>query len=216
MTFTNIIFDLDGTLVDSLGGIEVSARYAARNTFAPPRAIPPMRELIGPPIAKMFSRLWPDLSEEQLTELLRNFRQHYDTEGCLLSELYPGVRETLAALKARGAEMFVLTNKPLQASCTILRSLDVLPFFRDVVAPDTTTPAYQAKVEGARYLMTRFKLEASATVMVGDGLDDYQSAQACDFAFLLAAYGYGSMATSAEAANLAALKTFPCIETVVL
>ncbi len=216
MPFSNIIFDLDGTLVDSLAGIESSARYAADKTFKEPRLIPPMRELIGPPIAKMFSKLWPDLTGEESTELLRNFRLHYDSEGCLLSELYPGVRETLARLFAREVSMFVLTNKPLEASRKILGSLGILSRFRDVVAPDSLTPAYSAKVDGAKYLRGRFELDPSATVIVGDGRDDYQSAEACGFAFILAAYGYGSLASCGDSADLTAVKTFPRIESLVL
>ncbi|HEV3410515.1 MAG TPA: HAD hydrolase-like protein, partial [Chthoniobacterales bacterium] len=161
--FRNLIFDLDGTLVDSLGGIEASARHAA-GTCLPARELPSMRELIGPPIAKMFETLWPELPPDELKRLVGCFREHYDTEGCLLSQLYPGVRETLAALKEKEAVLFVLTNKPRYASRMILEHLGIWPYFTDLVSPDSREPAFRAKREGAQYLQKKYGLEPAATL----------------------------------------------------
>src|SRR3712207_7411076 len=69
-------------------------RRPPRSTLFPYTTLfrsPSMRELIGPPIAKMFETLWPALSAEELKQLVACFREHYDSEGCLLSRLYPGV-----------------------------------------------------------------------------------------------------------------------------
>lgn len=112
MHFESIIFDLDGTLVNSLSGIEASARYAVEKCL-PERKLPALRELIGPPIATMLAMLWPDLDQDRLKAVVTAFREHYDVQGCLLSELYPNVAETLDHLRHCGLRLFVLTNKPL-------------------------------------------------------------------------------------------------------
>ena len=215
MRYGNIIFDLDGTLVDSLAGIEASSRHAVNQCF-PAKSLPPMRELIGPPIAKMFARLWPELNASELETLVASFRQHYNAEGCFLSELYPGVRETLRTLQEYGATMFVLTNKPRHATGLILEHLRVLSCFTALVSPDSQEPAFTAKREGAKLLREKYDLDPAATVLVGDGRDDAEAAEASGFSFLIAAYGYGSAAREAHGMHTPAVKTFPSILEVVL
>lgn len=215
MRFENVVFDLDGTLVDSLAGIEASSRHAV-GLCMPELVLPPMRGLVGPPIAKMFEALWPELSAAEIKRVVAAFREHYDAEGCLLSQLYPGVEKTLRELHSRGAKLFVLTNKPLQASRLILQHRDVLPLFRDVVSPDVQAPALATKSDGAKLLQAKHKLDASKTVIVGDGQDDGEAAEACGFSFLIASYGYGSAAREANGSHHPSVKTFPSILDTVL
>src|SRR6476646_2656615 len=139
MNFSNVIFDLDGTLADSLPGIESAMRFALAACL-PERTLPSMRNLIGPPISRMLGRLWPDLTDEQLANLVTAYRRSYDTEGWRLSNLCPGVPEPLAALNRQGVNLFVLTNKPFLASRRILEYTGVLSLFRDVVSPDSVEP----------------------------------------------------------------------------
>ncbi len=185
-----VVFDLDGTLVDSLPGIEASVRFALSRAL-PGTAMPDLRSAVGPPIATMFARLWPELDPDGLARLLAEFRSHYDAGGCLLSEPYPGVRETLPAL---GGSLFVLTNKPVNPSRRILKHLGLLDFFTDVMAPDAITPPYASKPDGARLLQERFGLLPAETALVGDGPDDARAAEACGFRFIAASYGYGQVA----------------------
>jgi len=205
----NLIFDLDGTLVDSLPGIEASTRFSL-SMFSPMKELPPMRSVIGPPIGKMFARLWPDLTAAQLGELVARFRKHYDATGCRLSQLYPGVLDTLQKLKAREDNLFVLTNKPLRASHVILDHLGVLSYFTELVSPDRREPAFLSKTDGARYLVDKYYLDKGSTVLVGDGLDDFAAADACGFVFIEAAYGYGGISTAGPRSWPVA-KTFPNI-----
>jgi phosphoglycolate phosphatase len=207
MTFENFIFDLDGTLVDSLDGIEASVAEALRICF-PDREIPNLREQIGPPIGKMFARMFPDLDFAEIEKLVAVFRRHYDDEGCVLSRLYPGVEETLATLSARGSKLFVLTNKPQHATRVILEQNSILRFFTEVVSPDTTTPPFSVKTEAAQALGERWRLAPATTALIGDGRDDCAAARASGFAFILAKYGYGAAALDGSAEAVAALNTF--------
>lgn len=207
MQFRNLIFDLDGTLVDSLPGIEASTRYAVRQCL-PGTRVPAMRQLIGPPIAKMFATLWPDLPPDRFDCLIAAFRQHYNNEGCRASACYPGVAESLGILYEREVKMFVLTNKPLAASRTILRHTGIAQFFADVVSPDSSNPPFTTKAEAAKALQYRRGISAEESALVGDGLDDAAAAASCGLAFILAGYGYGS-ATAGEARGaIYTLKSF--------
>lgn len=215
MHFATVIFDLDGTLVDSLPGIELSTRHAIQECL-PNRVVPDMRELVGPPIATMLATLWPDLSDLEVSRLAAAFREHYNTQGCRLSKLYPGVAEVLAALAAAGVVMHLLTNKPVGPTLTILENSNIRSHFRDVMSPDSVEPPFIAKTDGARILRARHRLESLSTVMVGDGLDDLASANACGFVFAVAAYGYGSAATRCPATKFFRMTKFSDILRLVL
>ncbi len=205
--FSHIVFDLDGTLVDSLPGIEASAEFAIRKCL-PDRTLPPMRPLIGPPIAEMFAAAFPDLDSVGQAELLSAFRDHYDTVGCLLSEAYPGVAGTLEKLHSLGVKMFVLTNKPRRAAGIILAHLTLSRYFAQVICPDSATPPFRSKTAGAEYLRDAFTLPPAQTAVVGDGADDLAAARACGFSFVAAAYGYGTAATQENGTPVVAVKYF--------
>ena len=195
MHFRDAVFDLDGTLIDSLGGIEASAHHAVAQCL-PGRDLPPLRTIIGPPIARMFAGLWPDLSAEQLDALVAAFRAHYDTHGCLLSPLYPGVADSLAELRGRGVRSFVLTNKPSGATNAILNHTGIAALFADVVCPDTAQPHFSNKPDAARALCEKHHLAPEQSVVIGDGSDDADAARRCGMRFAVAGYGYGKAAGS--------------------
>ena len=189
----NIIFDLDGTLVDSLPGIERSARVAIAKVL-PEEAVPDLRAVIGPPIAAMFARLWPRMPRGKMERLVEGFRAHYIAEGCLGSTPFPRVPETLARLDSFGLRLFVLTNKPEVPARRILDHLGLAVFFTDMMTPDSVEPPFLSKPDGARLLAEKFNIGPGEAALVGDGADDAASAKACDFLFIAAAYGYGAAA----------------------
>ena len=192
----SVIFDLDGTLVDSLPGIERSAR-AAIGTVLPGVPMPDLKAVIGPPIAAMFARLWPELDPEKMARLVAAFRSHYVEKGCLDSPPFPGVVETLSRLQAADIQMFVLTNKPDAPTKTILGALGLAKFFTGVLAPDSPETPFGSKPDGARLLARKFDLDPGQTILVGDGADEAASAEAGGFRFIAAAYGYGTAAATA-------------------
>jgi len=213
--FENVIFDLDGTLVDSLPGIEASTRHAMRAAGVD-LPLPPMRDLVGPPIATMLARLWPDLEPSRLDHVLREFRRHYDSEGCLAAEPYPGVAEALPALRDAGTRLFLLTNKPLMPTQKILAHHGLRGCFLDVMTPDAVQPPFTQKHAGAAVLVQRHGLQAGSTLLAGDGMDDLEAAAVHGFAFISADYGYGSAARSGSPKKLASAKSFPYIREFVL
>lgn len=189
----SIIFDLDGTLIDSLPGIGASVAVALRECM-PGYDLPQLHGLVGPPIGLMFQRLYPERTVEQIGAMVAAFRRHYDTVGCVQSRLYDGVARTLETLHARGLQLFVLTNKPAGPTAAILKTLGILDRFRFVVSPDSPQAAFSVKSAGAVWLQERYALAAERTLLVGDGVDDAHAAERCGFKFLLAAYGYGQAA----------------------
>lgn len=181
----NFIFDLDGTLVDSLPGIEESVRFAVAHP------IPPLRPLIGPPIRTILGRLEPGLREDELNELTARFRKAYDSTGWRDTVLQPGASELLAGLHKRGRRIFVVTNKPAFATRKILAMLAIRRYFAGVYTRDSRTRAFASKTEVLRSLVQREWLDPRFCVMVGDTVEDYVSAIETGMHAFIVANGYG-------------------------
>lgn len=189
----NAIFDLDGTLVHSLPGIELSVRHAI-SRILPREQMPSLEKVIGPPIPSIFRSLWPEASPCRIDGLVKEFREHYLDKGCLNASLYPGVAETLVRLHYSGRRMFVLTNKPLAPAQKMLRNLGVDRLLTALLSPDSQECPFLEKSERARFLMNKFALEPGETLLLGDSADDAKAARDCSFLFVGAAYGYGNAA----------------------
>ena len=189
--FKNIIFDLDGTLIDSFPGIFESLRHAVAEVD-PSLELTSLKYHIGPPLSKMLSRMWPDLTEEVRNEVLREFRLDYNNRGCLFSIAYTGIPEALSQFQSSGRKLFVLTNKPQAPTLRILTHLGLDSHFTEILSPDTLTPPLSTKSEGALHLVETHRLMAHETLLVGDSPDDLKAACAAGFSFIEASYGYGN------------------------
>lgn len=189
--FKNIIFDLDGTLIDSFPGIFESLRHAVAKVD-PSLDLTSLKSHIGPPLSKMLSRMWPDLAEVVRNDVLFEFRSDYNSRGCLYSVAYLGIPEALSQFQSSGRKLFVLTNKPQAPTLRILTHLGLNSHFTEILSPDTLTPPLSTKSEGALHLAVKHKLVAHETLLVGDSPDDLKAARTAGFGFLEAAYGYGS------------------------
>lgn len=190
MKIDNILFDLDGTLVDSFPGIDYSAR-AAVAAVMPQRELPDLRSLIGPPIREILRRAVDDIESEALDALEREFRVSYDDQGWQKAVAYHSVTEVLSQLSRAKLKIFVVTNKPIIPAQRILERLALSNYFEEVVSLNSQVPSFSSKVEAAAYLVKKHGLDASATLFVGDSIDDARAAHLCGLRFAAVTYGYG-------------------------
>lgn len=190
---TGFIFDLDGTLVDTLPGIETSAR-AAVQAVMPGAQLPPLAPLIGPPLVGMFRVALPAATPEQLEALAAAFRKHYDSEGWRNSLPYPGISEVLGELNRRAVFCCVATNKRRIPALQIVDHLGWHRVMRETLTFDMRQPPFPEKGEMVRLLLERYSLEPARTVMVGDATNDQDAARANRMPFAWASWGYGKVA----------------------
>jgi phosphoglycolate phosphatase len=192
----NFIFDLDGTLVDSLPGIA-----AAIGTAIPGRTEPieNLRLRIGPPVRSILNSLAAPSTEADLDRMESIFRSAYDSTAWQEAVVFPGIREVLEQLSAAGRRLFVVTNKPSQPAEGILRLLDLRSFFADVVSPDSVTPRFGSKSEMLLSLIGKWNLNIAESVFVGDTMDDYRAARAAGMDSVFLGHGYGRERILAEA-----------------
>jgi phosphoglycolate phosphatase len=186
----NMIFDLDGTLIDSRSGIEYSARSALNAVF-PDRSYRDLHLHIGIPIRQIFSEILDDADSLLLDKLVGQFRTSYDSIGWKISQAYQGATTVLTCLTQSEIGCFVATNKPRHATRCILEHLNLQEFFRDVVAPDSRNPPFSSKREVVAHIMSEYCLNAEETMFVGDSQEDRSAADANGLPFCAATYGYG-------------------------
>ena len=117
ITYKTYIFDLDGTLLDTLGDLAVSVNYALRTHGLPEHSIDDVRRFVGNGVRKLMERAVPAGADNPLFEdTLATFRQHYMEHSLDTTRPYEGVPETLAALKAQGCLLAVVSNKMMAAT----------------------------------------------------------------------------------------------------
>lgn len=191
-----VLFDFDGTLVDSSPGILTSFRRTlARHGLEP--ALPLTQALIGPPLAKTLARI-SGLDEGEIGPMIATFKADYDQSGFLDTEPYEGAAETLAALAARGLGLYIVTNKRMVPTRKILAHLGWEPHFAGVYSLDSMTPPVADKSAMVHEILLREGLDSMEAAFIGDSAEDARAATENNMRFFAAAWGYGGLAEAAR------------------
>lgn len=185
-----LIFDLDGTLVDSSESIlSCFSRALAAHEIAP--QIPLTAAIIGPPLKTTLSSLADTQDEQLLGKLAASFMAHYDGEGYKATRVYPGVAEMLEQSFAEGIKLHLATNKRLHPTQRILEHLGWSAWFASVYALDVAVPAFANKAAMLSHLLSEQSIATGKAAYVGDRPEDGQAADSNGLAFFAANWGYG-------------------------
>jgi len=190
MNCTTVIFDLDGTLINSAASITTSLRYAFEKAGVQPvRSIAP--ELIGPPLRETILALVPLAEINLVDEIARQFKANYDHDGCLGASPYEQIHWMVLQLKARGLRTFVATNKRAVPTRKIFEHLQWTELFDDVYTRDCFKPALQNKAQLIERMLVSAQLTKESCVYVGDRHEDFLAAKANQLPFIFVSWGYG-------------------------
>lgn len=126
------LFDLDGTLIDSREDLALAVNLTRQDFGLQPKSLAEVLACVGEGVRLLIERAIPELPE-RVDELLLRQRFHYIAHMLDHTRLYPGVRETLQALRSAGWRLGVVTNKPGPVTRPILEGLGVLEYFGAVV-----------------------------------------------------------------------------------
>jgi phosphoglycolate phosphatase len=188
-TTPHILFDFDGTLVDSAPGILESMRGAFSRTGIEPR-IALTELLIGVPLRAVLVQALGADDVVQVERLEAAFRDDYDERGYRGTRSYPGIPAALEALRAAGRRLHIVTNKRMVPTRLILKELNWLPLF-DTVHTLDTCPGLQRKSEVVTQLLQVIRVPGASFVMIGDTVDDAEAAHNNGLPFAWVRWGYG-------------------------
>ena len=195
----SVIFDLDGTLLDTGEGILESVRFAGREAGF--EELPPQTLLrfIGPPVQQSFMT-YCNCSKEEAQAAAEIFRNYYKDRALLKATPYEGIYETCEVLKERGVRMAVATYKREDYALTLLRHFHFDRYCRPMHGADNLNVLKKEDI--VRLCMDEMGAVAESSVLVGDTAHDATGAEKAGIPFLAVTYGFGFQ-TEEDAAGYA-------------
>lgn len=210
-----ILFDLDGTLTDSMEGITKSAQYALRGFGIEVEDYTELSFFVGPPLRETFQKHY-GFNEEETDEAVRLYREYYRPIGIFENTVYEGIPEMLANLSEAGKTLLVATSKPTDFAEQILEHFELDQYF-DFVAGATMEEGRTKKADVIAYLLEECQLvDTSELIMVGDRCHDVLGAKELGIPSVGVLYGYGSKQELKEAGADYIVKTVEELEELLL
>jgi len=198
-----LVFDLDGTLVDSLADITAALAATLQEIGAPALSSAAVRGMIGDGTAALVARALAasSLPPTLLGERLARFLTLYEDAPTALSRPYPRVVETLRALQEKGHSLAICTNKPQRLTLAVLRGLALDGFFAAIVGGDVLAAK---KPDPAHLVAALAALGATpgGGIMIGDNEHDVAMAKAAGVPIVLVRYGYHRVPLATLAADV--------------
>ena len=186
-----ILFDFDGTIVDTGPGIKNGVRYALGELGIPIRESDTLDGFIGPPM----TRSYPDnygLDAEATKEAIRIFREYYAEKGQFECSMYSGIDSLLSDLRKSGKVICVATSKPEKFAQKILDRFSLLRYL-DVLVGATLDGSREKKADVLNCVFERLGWpDREEAVLIGDRHYDVDGAKACSISSVGVLYGYGS------------------------
>lgn len=189
--YSNIIFDLDGTLTDSAEGITRSVQYAL-SRYGITASEEEIKPFIGPPLHYSFMKEY-GFSEKKAFQAVEHYRDYYREKGIYENRLYPSVTKMLEAFANNEAKLYIATSKPTVFAEKILKHFAIDNFFKVIAGSNLDGTRVEKKEVIGYVLNDSGRTDKSETVMIGDRKHDIRGAQAWKLDSIAVSYGYGSL-----------------------
>ena len=182
-----VFLDLDGTLMDSKPGIEMSLRHAFRSTGHEDHAEKDLTWMIGPPFQDSFRKL--GIADPQ--PILDAYRIHYQDSGMFVAEVYAGIFDMLAALAGAGRRLYIATAKPHAYARQITAHFGLAGHMQAEFGPELDgTRGWKGDL--LAYALGVTGEDPKSSVMIGDRHHDIAAGREVGMATLAVKWGYGS------------------------
>jgi len=190
MPLSLVVFDLDGTLIDSAADVANAVNSMLADLGTGSLALEDVRAMIGDGMAKLVDRALAarECTETDPRRAQRLFLSHYEAEPVRATVVYPGVRAALEALRRRTV-LAICTNKPARLAQVILEKLQLAEYFARVVGGDSL-PYRKPDPRILAEILREFGTARREALMVGDSEVDAATAQAAGVPFVLMTHGY--------------------------
>jgi phosphoglycolate phosphatase len=189
--YRDLLFDLDGTVIDSFDGVSRSYLYALKKMGKTVQTPTELRRVIGPPLSESFERLY-GLSKEESEKAIRHYREYYlSHEAVYACSLYDGIVDAIAALRARGYRISLATSKPEKMAKLILERKGITSLF-DFIGGADEALGRKEKVDVIRHVLCSLAgSDVESTLMIGDRMYDTVGAKELGIDTLGVLWGFG-------------------------
>ena len=194
MRIRAVVFDLDGTLVDSAPGLQTVVNVVLEAQRCPPIGLADVQSMIGDGITalinKAFAQHGRTLSEKDLDAAASQFRDIYAESGPRETPLFSGARDILQQLSSLGISLGLCTNKPQRSTEPLLDALKIDHYFSAVFGGDLLAGIRKPDPRHVLAVLGRLGIDAAEAVMVGDSPNDIHAGQGAGLPVIAVTYGY--------------------------
>ena len=196
-SYDYILFDLDGTLIESAESVRVSLAYAMETLSLPCPDLSDYTKYVGPPLEDTFRGMCA-VPEELIGKGMQIYRNYYDEVGQKTIKLFDGVTELLTELRNRGKRLAVCTSKNESVAVMVCDTLGLTPYL-DAICGSSLDGSRKNKVDLIPYtLETLGCTDKALAVMMGDTHFDAKGARHAGVDFFGVTYGYGTRESMEE------------------
>ena len=187
-----VLFDLDGTLIDSSEGITKSAQFALEHYGIDEPDLEKLSKFIGPPLHSSFAKYY-GFNADKAVEAVTVFRSRYNGTGVYESKPYPGVKECLEELHAKGYLVGIASSKPENMCHIILEYHGLLDLF-DNISGASMDGKIETKEQVLEQLFARWPdVDRDSMVLVGDTIFDIKGANNAGLKSIAVSFGFGDV-----------------------
>lgn len=183
-----ILFDLDGTLVDTSDGIIKSVKYTLKKMSLSPLSDQQLYSFIGPPFKERLTEIY-QLSDKDADRAMKIFRENYGQNNLYRAHVYKGVQELLLSLKMQGYKLGVATYKRTDQAKLLLREKNLYAFF-DTICGSNSSATFR-KSDIIKKACLDLRIDERNTLLVGDSKSDAIAAMDTGVQFIGVIYGFG-------------------------
>lgn len=184
-----IVFDLDGTLLDTSKGIFNSVRYAEKQMGFKPIKTTDLKKFVGPPPKEMYASIY-NVNERKAQQAAQFHREYGRKYAIYEAEVYKGIPELLEMLQRHNCKLAVATLKSQKIAEEILEYYGIKKYFDSIVGMNE-----EESLTKAQTIMKAMEevglFNKQETLMVGDSMYDFQGAIECGISFIPVLYGFG-------------------------
>jgi phosphoglycolate phosphatase len=189
----NVLFDFDGTLIDSRAGIIHAMRYALQQIGRSVPADAEPERLIGPPTQDAFTALVGADDPALVAEAIRLYRLQYSEHGLFEAVVYPGILSALSMIQVWGWPLYIATSKPAAYAIRMAEHFGLTRYFRGIFGSEFDGTRSK-KADLLRHIVLSERLAPAHTVMIGDREHDMRGAQANSLRSIGVLWGFGTRA----------------------
>ena len=186
-----ILFDLDGTIIDSSLGVTNSVKYALSKFNIEVKNNQELLSYMGPPLLYSF-QTFHGLSKEDAEIAIGYYRETYKEKGIFENTVYPGILELLVKLKEQGFKIGLATSKPEKFAEIILDRLGISKYF-DEICGASLDQSRSEKIDVMKYVLNKLEVtNHNEVLMVGDRMYDINASNELGIDSVGVLFGFGS------------------------